>query len=88
MPRGFLFWLIPCLGYFGAAYVFLWSIAAAELRFLLCPNGYSILNDRQACRLPAILELAWLLLFGISLAVTILAVRRSRTTPDRSIDAQ
>lgn len=77
MNRSGLFWLLSCIGYLVTGYFFLWSVAAAELRFLRCPGGYSVFAVNAECRLPAILQVSWLLLLGLSLTLTVLALRPS-----------
>ncbi len=54
-----------------ATYLFLWTLAAAKLSFVQCPEGYSIVAPQSACRLPAVLQ--WLAFATTAASILVLA---------------
>ena len=71
-----LLYVFSLLLLFISAYLFLAMLAAADLGFLPCPEGYALTASNAACRLPVVLELAFFITLAVGVVTLIVAMRR------------
>lgn len=68
------------------AFLFLWSISSAQLRFMRCPEGYALFADNAECRLPAALQLLWIDTLALTALFGLLGLRSIRPMRGPAVD--